>query len=286
MELIKRIKTYSKLVMMSHTLFSLPFALLAMLIAAKGLPSFWKILWIAVALFGARNGANAQNRLIDRHIDKKNERTKNREIPAGKVSVKETVFLIVFFYALFVLAAFMLNTLCLILSPVAILLFSLYSYTKRYTYLCHYILGFICAGAPVGAWIAITGTIALTPFLIAAAVMFWVAGFDIIYALSDIEHDKKEGLYSIPSRFGYQKASLISSASHFLMVCFLISVTFFTELGWLYLSGIGICVILLVIEHILVLPSSESKMKFVSYTINQYISAVVLLFAVFDIFLI
>lgn len=282
----KKLKIYGELVMFSHTLFSLPFALLAMLLAANGLPSLSVFFWIIVALFAGRNGANALNRFVDAEIDIKNPRTRTRHIPAGKVKKREALYITIFAYLLFVFAAWMLNPLCFWLSPVGLILFSLYSYTKRFTWLCHLVLGATCAGAPVGAWFAVTGKVAFVPFIFAAAVSLWVAGFDILYGTQDIEFDRKEGLFSIPAQFGLIYALWIARSFHSLMIFFLLLIWFITPLSTVFLIGIFISSILLIIEHIYVDPEHQSKMNIASYHINQIISILLLLVSIIDIFFI
>lgn len=281
---LNRIKKYGELVMFSHTLFSLPFALIGMIWAANGLPSYETIIWILVALVGGRNGANALNRIVDKDIDKKNPRTANRHLPKGIVKEYEVWGIVILCFAIFVFAAYKLNTLCFVLSPVALFLFIIYSYTKRFTWACHIILGITCAGAPVGAWFAVTGKVAFTPFVLAAVVMLWVAGFDIIYATQDIEFDRQAGLFSIPAKFGLEGALYISSILHFIMVLLLVSLYFITNRGWIYLLGIFISAILLILEHKIVSPSNEKKMKFASYNINQIVSVLIFIFTALDTF--
>ncbi len=279
-----RIKRYGELVMFSHTLFSLPFALIGMLWAAEGLPSPETITWILVALVGARNGANALNRLIDKEIDKKNHRTANRHMPRGLVKDFEVWGITVFCFSIFLLAAYKLNPLCFKLTPLALLLFIIYSYTKRFTWACHIVLGVACAGAPVGAWLAVTGEFSLPPFILGAVVALWVAGFDIIYGTQDIEFDRKNGLFSIPARFGLQGALLIARAFHFIMILLLVTLYFVMGTGFIYLIGIFISAFLLIIEHYIVSPSNEKKMKIAAYNINQIVSPLILLFTVLDMF--
>ena len=284
-KLTHKLKDYSDLVMFSHTLFSLPFALISMFIAANGLPDSHTLFWILVALVAGRNGANALNRYVDRKYDAKNPRTAGRHIPSGKVTSKETLWLTGFCYVLFVYAASQLNLLCLLLSPVALILFTLYSFTKRFTWLCHLILGGTCAGAPVGAWFAVTGQIAFTPFYIGAIVALWVAGFDIVYGTQDIDFDRKEGLHSIPAFFGYEGALWIARLFHFTMWCLLVVLAFFTHLGSVYLIGVLISGVLLCIEHGLVDPKHRLKMNFAAYHINQIISILLVCMAALDLFL-
>lgn len=283
--LIKKIKTYGELVMFSHTLFSLPFALIAMFLAADGLPEIRVLIWILVALFAGRNGANALNRYVDAGIDARNPRTSTRHIPSGSVRPREALVITVFCYILFVAAAANLNLLCLLLSPVALALFTLYSYTKRFTWLCHLVLGITCAGAPVGAWLAVTGSLSLVPMVLAAVVALWVAGFDIIYGTQDIDFDSAEGLYSIPARFGLQNALWIARAFHIMMWLMLLLLFFMTDLGAVYLAGVIASGGLLILEHYLVDPHHHAKMNTASYHINQVISVILLLTAAADIFI-
>lgn len=271
-----KLKLYGELVMFSHTLFSLPFALMAMLLAAKGLPDLGTLFWILVALFAGRNGANALNRYVDAQIDGQNPRTKSRHIPSGSVKRKEALILTIVCYVIFVLAAAMINTLCLILSPVALVLFTGYSYTKRFTWLCHMILGITCAGAPVGAWLAVTGRFAFAPLAIAAVVTLWVAGFDIIYGTQDIAFDRMTGLFSIPARFGYRGALWIARLLHLGMWSILLLLYFITPWGQVYLLGVILSGILLIFEHLIVDPKSKVKMNIASYHINQVISVLLL----------
>lgn len=282
---LERIKTYGELVMFSHTLFSLPFALVGMIWAADGLPTLATIFWILVALVGARNGANALNRWVDRDIDKKNPRTAHRHMPSGIVKGYEVLGITIFCFAIFILAAYKLNNLCFQLTPVALFLFIIYSYTKRFTWACHIVLGIACAGAPVGAWLAVTGKFALPPFILGAVVALWVAGFDIIYGTQDIKFDRENGLFSIPARFGLSGALFIAKGFHFVMILLLVALYFIMDMSWIYLIGIIISGFLLGIEHHMVSPSNEKKMKIASYSINQIVSPLILFFTILDLYL-
>ncbi len=288
-KLYAKLKTYGELVMFSHTLFSLPFAMISMLLAAGGLPKLAILFWILVALFAGRNGANALNRYVDADFDAKNPRTQSRHIPAGKVKRREALLITAFCYVLFIIAAANINSLCLWLSPVALLLFTLYSYTKRFTWLCHLILGITCAGAPVGAWLAIRASFDLVPFVLAAIVALWVAGFDIIYGTQDIDFDRAEGLFSIPARFGYRGALWISRGLHLVMWLLLLTLPLLTlpqmtKLGFIYLSGVIISGFLLILEHYMVDPAHLHKMNIASYHINQIISVLLLTVTALDVF--
>lgn len=282
---LKKLKTYGELVMFSHTLFSLPFALISMLWAANGLPDMETFFWIIVALVAGRNGANALNRWVDRDIDKKNPRTANRHLPKGIVKGSEVLWIVAICYALFVLAAYQLNTLCFILSPVALALFTVYSYTKRVTWACHLVLGIACAGAPVGAWLAVTGQFAFAPLILGAVVLLWVAGFDIIYGTQDIEFDRNNAIYSIPARFGLKNSLHIAKAFHFMMWVLLVALFFVMQLGVFYLMGVVMSGALLVIEHRLVDPDNKRKMNVASYHINQIVSMLLLVCTVVDLIL-
>ncbi len=277
-----RLKKYSEMVMFSHTLFSLPFAVMSVLWANNGLPDMNTFFWILVALLAARNGANAANRIIDSEIDAKNPRTASRHIPSGIIKKKEVIFLTFILFLVFELAAYMINPLCFYLSPMALFIFLLYSYTKRFTWLSHLVLGIACGGAPVGGWIAITGKLSFTPFVIGAAVAFWIAGFDIIYGTQDIEFDRKEGLFSIPAKFGLKNALKIAAIFHVLSIAILLSLSLFIPTGFIYHIGILICSILLLIEHKIVKPSERGIMNWASYHINQMISIIFFVFSLAD----
>lgn len=287
MEKIKnKIMDYGHLVMFSHSIFSFPFAVMAMLWGNNGIPSLWTLFWIFICLLGARNGANAYNRVADYKFDKLNQRTANREIPSGKVSLKEATMLSIVAFVLLVVGALMLNWICVVLLPVAIFLLVFYSYSKRYTWLCHYILGICSAAAPVGAWLAVKGGLSLTPIAMAIGVTFWVAGFDIIYATQDINFDRKNNLKSIPARFGKEKALLISSISHCIAAICLFSVYFFENRSIVYLIGMIIISILMIIEHRNVNPKNRKKIEFKAYSINQIISITYLVFGLIDFFIV
>ncbi len=280
----KKLHDYGELVMFSHTLFSLPFALIALFLAADGFPELRVFFWIMLALFAGRNGANALNRYVDAEIDQKNPRTASRHIPAGKVRRQEALYITIACYILFVVAAAQINPLCLYLAPVALILFTLYSYTKRFTWLCHIILGITCAGAPVGAWIAIKGQLDLPAIALGAVVTMWVAGFDIIYGTQDIAFDTKVGLFSIPARFGLRNSLWIARALHLLMWLTLLSLILMTQLSYIYFVGVVVSGILLIMEHAFVDSDNRKKMNFVSYHLNQIISMVLLFSASMDIF--
>jgi 4-hydroxybenzoate polyprenyltransferase len=203
-----------EMIKIEHTVFALPFALLGAMLAAGGRPSWRTVGWIVVAMVGARSFAMAFNRLADRRIDAANPRTASRAIPAGLVSPAAVTVFTAVSAAVLVVAAWQLNRLALALSPVALAILALYSYTKRFTWASHLVLGLALGGAPLGAWIAVRGDVAPTPFVLAAAVLLWVGGFDILYALQDLDFDRRSGLYSIPARFGVRRALWLSATLH------------------------------------------------------------------------
>ncbi len=286
MQLIwKKLKTYADLVIFEHTLFALPFAYLALFLAAGGWPSFYNFFWVTVAMVGARNGANAWNRLVDRELDKKNPRTANRHLPRGEVSSWEVLILTGFCFGLLVLAAFMLRPLCVLLLPVAIAITIFYSYTKRFTWTCHLFLGLAEAIAPVGTWIAVRGSISPGILIIGLIHAFWVTGFDIIYATQDYEFDLREDVHSIPAHFGIETALKIALGFHLLTIFLLFILPFFFSLHWIYSLGIVLISVLLIYEHKLVSPEDLSQVKIASYSVNEIIGPVLFIMSAVDIVL-
>ncbi|RMG57792.1 MAG: 4-hydroxybenzoate octaprenyltransferase [Deltaproteobacteria bacterium] len=283
---IRRVRDYLDLVKFPHTVFALPFALAGAFIAARGLPDGRTLFYILLAMVGGRTAAMGLNRVIDAEIDAKNPRTKDRHIPSGKVSRKEAWALIIVSFLLLEFAAYQLNPLCFKLSPLLIAVLVGYSYTKRFTWASHLVLGLALGAAPLGAWIAVTGTFSPGILLLSFAVMFWVAGFDIIYALLDIDFDRREGLYSIPRVLGPARALLVSRLFHVVTVLLLLAVARVFSLGWLYLVGVGFCAILLAYEQSLVKPDDFSKVNVAFFTVNGYVSISFCLFTFLDILLI
>jgi 4-hydroxybenzoate polyprenyltransferase len=285
--MFRSLKITLEMIKIEHTLFALPFAFLGAVLAARGLPTWNQILWIVVAMIGARSAAMAFNRLVDREFDAANPRTKMRAIPAGLLSPQFVAVFTIASAALFFLAAFMLNRLTLILSPVALASVLFYSYTKRFTSLSHLVLGWCLSIAPTGAWIAVRGAIdSPVPLLLSLAVMLWTAGFDIIYACQDREFDVKAGLRSIPQRFGVARALLTSRLLHTAMFAALVSVYFLTGLRWLGLIGIIATAALLVYQHRLVRADDLSRLNMAFFTTNAYVSVILFVTIAADIFLI
>ncbi len=274
------------MIKIEHTLFALPFAFLGAVLAARGLPAVNQILWIIVAMIGARSAAMAFNRLVDRGFDAANPRTRMRALPAGLLSIKFVAIFTILSAAVFFGAAYMLNRLTLVLAPVALASILGYSYTKRYTALSHLILGWCLSIAPTGAWIAVRGSIdSPVPLLLSLAVMLWTAGFDIIYACQDHDFDVQAGLYSIPQRFGIGSALWISRSLHAAMFAILVWIYFLTGLHWIGFLGIMAAAALLIHQHRLVRAHDLSRLNAAFFTTNAYVSVILFLTVAADIFL-
>lgn len=284
--MLKKFKVFLEMIKFEHTLFALPFAymgaILGSMVLKDALPSWGQIGWITLAMVGARSAAMGLNRVIDKVIDGKNPRTAGRAIPAGLLSSKEVLLFIVIALGLLFIATSQLNTLCMELLPIAVFFLVIYSYTKRFTWACHLILGLTIALAPLGGWVAVTGKIDLVSLVFYFTVAFWTAGFDIIYACQDIEFDRKEGLYSIPSRFGIPKALFLAKFFHFLTAVGFMGLYFLTELSWVYFAGIILAYIILIYEHRLVSPKDLSKLNTAFFTMNGVLSVLVFTFTFVD----
>ncbi len=279
---LQKVSLYLKMIKFSHSIFALPFAFTAALIAASGIPSLSQILWISVAMIGARSGAMGLNRIIDRKIDKDNPRTAGREIPQGLIKVSEAVGFVILSFGCMLIAAFMLNPLCLILSPIAIGVLFLYSFTKRFTWAAHFVLGLAISAAPLGAWVAIKGTFDPAVLPLAAAVIFWLAGFDVLYALQDLEFDRQYGLFSIPRKFGVGRSLLLARVFHAIAFGLLILNGALFRLGMAYWAGMIIIACLFLYEHSLVSSNDLSKLDMAFFNMNGYISMTVFLFTLAD----
>ncbi len=280
-----KVKTLLEMIKFSHTVFAFPFALMGVVLAslASGhAPGFLQVFWICMAMVGARSAAMGLNRLIDAKIDADNPRTAERHIPAGKVSISEALLFILVALLVFFLAAWMLNPLCLKLAPVVVGLFILYAYCKRFTHYAHIVLGLCLGIAPVGAWIALRGDIGWPVIPLAVAVLLWVAGFDIFYALQDYDVDVERGLHSIPAKLGKQKAFTLVRIFHGLMLVFLLLVIPGSGLGWIYFAGVVVVALLLVYEHLLVKPDDLSRLDAAFFNMNGYISVTIFIFTLID----
>jgi 4-hydroxybenzoate polyprenyltransferase len=269
----------------SHTLFALPFALLAAVLAARGLPSWPTLGKILLAMVGARSAAMAHNRLTDRAIDAANPRTASRALPTGALTAGFVWAFLAASVALFLIAAASLNRATLLLSPVALALLFFYSYTKRFTWLSHAVLGLCLALAPVGAWIAVTGSIAWPPILLGLAVLLWTAGFDILYALQDEEHDRRTGLQSLPARWGTRSALAVSALLHAAMIPLLVAVERLTGGGLVFTAGILATAAALLYQHAIVKPGDLSRINAAFFTANGFVSVALAVCGIADVLL-
>jgi 4-hydroxybenzoate polyprenyltransferase len=279
------LRTYLEMIKFEHSIFALPFAMLGMMWATDGWPGGATIGWIILAMVSCRSAAMAYNRIADREIDAKNPRTAKRAIPAGLIRLGQANLFLFISCALFFLASAMLNRLTLILSPVALGVTLIYSQTKRWTPLCHFVLGLCLGIAPAAAWIGVTGKLAPTALLLVAGVMCWTAGFDIIYSCQDYEFDLREGLFSLPKRFGIGGALWIARALHAAMILCLAALVMSFHLGVLALAGVAAVVLLLLYEHRLVKAHDLSRVDAAFFTVNGYVSVLFFLFFASDIFL-
>jgi 4-hydroxybenzoate polyprenyltransferase len=276
--ILRNIRTTLEMIKIEHTLFALPFAFLGAMLAARGIPTAAQIIWITIAMAGARSTAMAFNRIADRNFDARNPRTKTRAIPAGTLSVSFVIAFTIISAGIFLFAAAMLNRLTLILSPIALGSIVLYSYTKRWTTWSHLVLGWCLAIAPTGAWIAVRGAIdSPEPLLLSLLVMLWTAGFDVLYACQDYDFDRSEGLYSIPARFGIDRALWISRALHAGAFAAVVALYFVTKLGLTALVGVIAMGALLIYQHTLVRSNDLSRLNDAFFTTNAFVSVILFL---------
>jgi 4-hydroxybenzoate polyprenyltransferase len=275
-----RIRTVLEMIKFEHSVFALPFALVGALLAAReaGGPSWRPILWIIVAMVGARSAAMTMNRIADIEYDRRNPRTAHRALPQGELSIGFAWAFTIFASAWLVVAAWQLNPLALQLSPLALAILFFYSYTKRFTSWSHFVLGFCLGISPAAAWIAIRGSLDWRMLILCAAVTLWVGGFDVLYACQDVDFDKSAGLHSIPKKIGIAKALAFARVVHIVMVALLVWLAWGFHLSWLAWTGIAIVAGLLAYEHSLVKPNDLSKMNAAFFTVNGYISLLFLLF--------
>jgi len=282
------IKKYLSLVKFSHTVFALPFALIGFVLAVtKGGYSFkWDLLLkIILCMVIARTAAMAFNRYVDRDYDKLNERTAVREIPSGKVSAGNALLLTIICCVLFVITTWFINPLCFYLSPVALMVILGYSYTKRFTALCHFILGLGLSLAPIGAYLSVTSRFDIIPVYFSIIVLTWVSGFDIIYALQDEEFDKSQHLFSIPAMIGKSKALMVSILLHFVTAFFILLIGFKESFDWIYYAGAAVFIFLLVYQHWIVKPNDLSKVNLAFATTNGFASVLFASFVIAELIL-
>jgi 4-hydroxybenzoate polyprenyltransferase len=271
--LLSRAAVYARMIKLSHSVFALPFALASAILASAGSGLAPRTLfWIVVAMVGARSAAMGFNRLADQAIDARNPRTAGRELPRGLLSRAEVWAFVALSAATLVLAAAMLNPLCLKLSPIALLIVLGYSFTKRFTALSHIVLGLSLAIAPVGAWVAVRGQFDLPPVVLGLAVLLWVAGFDTIYACQDAGFDRESGLHSLPARLGIRRALMLARVFHVMAVSLLLALPALVPLHPLYLGGVVLVAILLGYEHSLVRHDDLSRIDAAFFTVNGWIS--------------
>jgi len=283
--LIRKMAVFLEMIKFSHTVFALPFALTGALLAAGGLPGGRQLFWICLAMVGARTAAMGLNRLIDADIDARNPRTAGRAIPAGLIGRGVTLVFICSSLALLLVAAAQLNPLCLKLAPLAIFFLVLYSYCKRFTSLAHVVLGICLAAAPIGAWVAIRGTIDAPALLLGGIVLFWVAGFDILYALQDLEFDRSAGLHSIPVALGVNGSLWAARLFHLAMLALLAALWLSMGLSGLFAAGIAAVAAMLSYEHWLLRRGDLTKLDAAFFNMNGYISIAILIFTALEVLL-
>jgi 4-hydroxybenzoate polyprenyltransferase len=269
-------RRFVSLVKFEHTVFALPFAFVGAILATGGVPSAQTLGWVTIAMVGARSLAMALNRLIDAEIDARNPRTAAREIPSGLLSRAQVIGFCVVSLAVFLIAAWQLDPIVRWLWPIPVLAFVIYPYTKRFTWLCHLVLGLSTGLAPLGAWLAVSGDADAAPFMLWAAVALWIGGFDVIYATTDVDFDRREGLKSLPARFGIAPALMVTRVAHLLAVCLLIAVGVTLGLGPLYYLGLAVVAALLGYENSIVHPDDLSRVNVAFFTLNGVISVVFL----------
>jgi 4-hydroxybenzoate polyprenyltransferase len=282
------VKNYLSLVKFSHTIFAMPFAIIGFVLGIKHMDDLHtpeeqglkKFLLVLLCMVTARSTAMAFNRYLDRHFDKLNPRTAIREIPAGIIKAEKAMLFIIINASIFIAATYFINPICFYLSPVALFVILFYSYTKRFTYLCHLVLGVGLSLAPIGAYLAVTGSFALLPLLFSFAVIFWVSGFDVIYALQDIDFDKSQSLYSIPSYWGLKKALNIARVLHVFSAAFIIAAYFVGAFHLIYLGGLVVFVGMLLYQHSIVKPTDLSKVNIAFMTANGIASIVFSVFVI------
>ncbi len=273
---------FARLVKIEHTVFALPFAYVGAFLAVDGTPTAHDLLWITLAMVGARSLAMALNRLIDAGIDARNPRTAGREIPSGQLSIAQVVVFCVLSLALFLAAVWQLNPIVRWLWPIPVIGFVVYPYLKRYTWTCHLWLGAVDGLAPVGAWVAITGKLPWQAWTLGLAVALWVAGFDFFYALFDEEIDRREGLHSIVTRFGVKGAFLGARLAHAATIVCLVVAGLGLSVGVLYWLGVAVVALLLAYEHSLVRPGDLKRLDTAFFTMNGVISVVFAAFVILD----
>ncbi|RJE90040.1 4-hydroxybenzoate octaprenyltransferase [Paenibacillus sp. 1011MAR3C5] len=284
--MIRKLRIILEMIKFEHTVFALPFAYMGALLGAvvmeQRLPSWSEIGWISLAMFGARSAAMSLNRLIDKAIDLRNPRTSGRALPAGLLKSAEVLLFIIGSFALLFWAAANLAPIAMKLMPIAVFFLVIYSYTKRFTWLCHIVLGLTIALSPLGGWVAVTGEFDLSAWLLYGTVALWIAGFDIIYATQDYEYDRDAGLHSIPARFGISGALWIARSLHMVTALGFVFLFWMTQLSWLYLFGALLSIALLFYQHWMVRPHDLSRVPTAFFGMNGTLSVVLFIFTIAD----
>ncbi len=270
--ILKKIKTMLEMIKFKHTVFALPFAFIGAFLAANGVPDLKTFILVIIAMFGARTCAMAFNRIVDHKFDAANPRTANRAIPAGEVSLSESWLMVIISGLVFFLACWFLNSLTFILAPFALTLTLVYSLTKRFTSLCHVVLGVALAFAPIGGWVAVTGSLEGFPWVLSLGVLFWVAGFDCIYACLDADFDRKTGLHSLPAKLGRKRAFNLAVIFHIIAFILFTITGVLTDLNWIYFIGIAITGAALFYQHFIISPDDLSHIKMSFFSMNGIIS--------------
>jgi len=270
--IIGKVLTTLEMIKFEHSIFALPFALTGAMLAVRGWPAWRQVLWLVAAMVGARSAAMTFNRIADLKLDALNPRTRTRALPTGQISLRFALGFTFLSSGLLVVSARELNPLAFKLSPLALAVLMVYSYTKRFTLLSHIVLGACLGASPIAAWIALRGDVSLSVLLLGAAVTLWTAGFDIIYACQDVEFDHAQGLYSVPKRYGIKAALYTSAILHVLMLGLLATVVRLESLGWVAVAGLIAVACLLAYEHALVKPSDLSQVNAAFFTVNGYVS--------------
>ncbi len=281
------VKNYVSLVKFSHTIFAMPFAFIGFALGIKSISTLAHyhiitLVLVLICMITARSAAMAFNRYLDRSFDAKNPRTAIREIPAGIISANSALRFVILSSVIFIIATYFINTICFALSPVALFVVLFYSYTKRFTPLCHLVLGLGLSLAPIGAYLAVTGRFDVLPILFSLAVIFWVSGFDVIYALQDVDFDQSQKLYSIPSVLGKAKALKVSELLHLISAACVVFAGFYGHFHWLYWIGIMVFVMMLIYQHSVVKPNDLSKVNLAFMTANGIASVVFAVFVIAD----
>jgi 4-hydroxybenzoate polyprenyltransferase len=280
---LNKIRVYLEMIKFQHSIFALPFAYFGAFLSQMKVPSFITIFWITLAMVGARSFAMSLNRLIDIETDRRNPRTAERALPKRLLSVSNVIIFSIISLGFFLLAVYNLAPICRYLWPIVVIPFVIYPYTKRFTWLSHFILGFCLGLAPIGAWIAVTNTFSLEPFLIGSAVILWVAGFDIFYAIQDIDFDCRHKLYSIPARFGIKTSLTLTKLLHITSITILIWLGIRLDLGLFYFIGVVVTAILLAYENSLIKANDLSRLNLAFFTMNGVISLVMFCFVAIEV---